>query len=88
MQSKLTLRLEKSLIDEAKIYASEQDKSLSQIVADYFRSLTAQRTQPKQKEMELGPLTASLLGAFEDIKVDDDKILRDEYYDYLEAKHR
>ncbi|MCB0079283.1 MAG: hypothetical protein KDE47_00050 [Caldilineaceae bacterium] len=90
MQSKLTLRLEESLIEEAKVYAREQGKSLSQIVADYFRALTLQRKNTStdaKSEIELGPVTASLLGAFADVTVDDYKSLREEYIDYLEAKH-
>ena len=40
MQTKLTLRLEDSLIQQAKNYAKQHNKSLSQIVADYFHMLT------------------------------------------------
>ena len=36
MQTKLTLRLESELIEQAKEHAKQQGKSLSQIVADYF----------------------------------------------------
>ena len=42
MQTKLTLRLEDSLIQQAKDYAKQHDKSLSQVVADYFQMLTQQ----------------------------------------------
>lgn len=37
--TKLTLRLDSALIDRAKHYAREQDRSLSQLVADYFSHL-------------------------------------------------
>lgn len=90
MQSKLTLRLEKALIEEAKEYASENGKSLSQLVADYFRALTIQKKTANHevdKEVKLGPLTASLVGLLSDVEVDDYKSLREEYIDYLEAKH-
>ena len=40
MQTKLTLRLDDELIEEAKSYAARAGKSVSQIVADYFRLLT------------------------------------------------
>jgi hypothetical protein len=36
MQTKLTLRLEDTLIQQAKSYAKQHDKSLSQAAADYF----------------------------------------------------
>lgn len=59
MQSELTLRLEKELIDRAKAHGELTGKSLSQLVADYFRLLAAagpDRPVPKT------PLTASLRG--------------------------
>ena len=36
MQTKLTLRLEDQLIEQAKSYAAHAGKSVSQIVSDYF----------------------------------------------------
>jgi hypothetical protein len=39
MQAKLTLRLSDHLISQAKSYAKNHGKSLSQLVAEYFRSL-------------------------------------------------
>ncbi|HZC00332.1 MAG TPA: DUF6364 family protein, partial [Gammaproteobacteria bacterium] len=36
MQTKLTLRLDKKLIEAVKRYAEISGKSLSQLVADYF----------------------------------------------------
>ena len=39
MQTKLTLRMEKSLIEKAKIFANTSGKSVSQLVADYFALL-------------------------------------------------
>ena len=43
MQTKLTLRLEDQLIEQAKSYAALAGKSVSQIVADYFKLLTAEK---------------------------------------------
>jgi hypothetical protein len=39
--TKLTLRLDASLIGQAKQYAHGHNRSLSQIVADYFARLVA-----------------------------------------------
>ncbi len=41
MQTKLTLRLEDSAIENAKLYALARDTSVSQLVADYFAQLGA-----------------------------------------------
>ncbi|SJM91559.1 conserved hypothetical protein [Crenothrix polyspora] len=57
MQTKLTLRLEEELINRAKIYAKDHDKSLSQIVSDYFHLLSQQtKTEPHC------PITQALTG--------------------------
>jgi hypothetical protein len=57
MQTKLTLRLEDSLIQQAKSYAKQHDKSLSQVVADYFQILAQQTKKPA-----ISPITKSLIG--------------------------
>ena len=40
MDTKLTLTLEKEVIEKAKIYAKERNRSLSGLVENYFRALT------------------------------------------------
>ena len=40
MQTKLTLRLDHELIEQAKIFAHQQNKSLSQLGEEYFLLLT------------------------------------------------
>lgn len=68
--TKLTLRLDAALIDRAKGYAHAQDRSLSQLVADYFSRLTsdslpARRAGASRKSPrpDTGPITAGLRGA-------------------------
>ena len=77
MQTKLTLRLESTLIEQAKIYAKQCDKSLSQVVSDYFQLLTNDK-----KNMSLPPLTKSLIGILElkEVGIDD-------YKKHLEGKY-
>lgn len=88
MQSKLTLRLDKTLIENAKEYAQEHGKSLSQIVADYFYALTQVESKNDMEVPEATPLTDSLIGRFADANDLIDEELRESYYDYLEEKHR
>jgi hypothetical protein len=59
MTTKLTLRLEDSLIAQAKEFAQAEEKSISQIVADYFK--TIQRHSGVKKQ-QIGPLTSRLAG--------------------------
>ncbi len=79
MQTKLTLRLEDQLIEQAKSYAAQTGKSVSQIVAEYFKLLTTQqgRTGPPST-----PVTQSLRGLLRQSKLDEK-----DYKKYLERKH-
>lgn len=96
--TKLTLRLDEGLIDRAKSYAQEQDRSLSQLVADYFAHLTVTpkatgkaRPTGKSAAQTAGPITTGLRGALLRPvgKVPSGKTStgRDEYRAYLEEKH-
>jgi antitoxin component of RelBE/YafQ-DinJ toxin-antitoxin module len=79
MQTKLTLRLEDQLIEQAKSYASQAGKSLSQVVADYFKLLTNEKAVPTSPST---PITQSLRGLLRESKLDE----RD-YKKYLQEKH-
>lgn len=80
MQTKLTLRLDDRLIRRAKAHARRTGKSVSQLVADYFALLETEQTPD---EAALPPVTRGLYGALEDTDIDEQ-----DYYDYLEEKHR
>ena len=77
MQTKLTLRLENALIQQAKRYAKQHDKSLSQVVSDYFQILTR-----KDKIAEAPPITRSLIGILESKHIEED-----DYKKHLEEKY-
>jgi len=77
MQTKLTLRLEETLIEQAKGYAKQHDKSLSQVVSDYFQILTQQA-----KKQDISPITQSLVGVLDSAHVDEDA-----YKKHLEEKY-
>lgn len=86
MQTKLTLRLESQLIENAKIYAENTGKSLSQIVSDYFQALQHQDLS-KKKTTETPPITQALEGILLSPKTQAKKINKNNYYEYLEKKH-
>ena len=79
MQTKLTLRLEDQLIEQAKSYAADAGKSVSQIVSDYFKILTLQKTKDTSPST---PITLSLRGILRESKLDEK-----DYRRYLEEKH-
>jgi hypothetical protein len=45
MNTKLTLTLKKEIIDQAKKYASDKGRSLSEMVENYFKYLTSQKDE-------------------------------------------
>lgn len=80
MQTKLTLRLEDHLIGKAKSYAEKAGKSVSQLVAEYFRLLTSEKTKGVPPST---PVTQSLRGLLRESALDEK-----DYRKYLEEKHR
>ena len=58
MNTKLTLNLDKSIIEEAKFYAKANKLSLSKLIENYLHSLTYR----KSETAEISPLVKSLTG--------------------------
>lgn len=77
MNTKLTLRLDKDLINAAKSYGKAHGKSVSQLVADYFTALK----QP-MPERPLSPLVARLKGIAKGAEFE-----KDDYREYLAKKY-
>jgi len=80
MQTKLTLRLDNKLIDQAKKVAKMRGKSLSKLVAEYFLNIT--KNEP-ETEQDLPPIVKSLYGSMAKTKIDEDdykKHLEDKYF--------
>ena len=62
MNTKLTLTIEKDIIKRAKNYAKEKNRSLSEIIENYLKSLTdSEKTISNNK---LNPIVKSLRGSF------------------------
>jgi hypothetical protein len=66
MNTKLTLTIEQSVIEKAKKYAKEKERSLSDLIENYLKALTTDSSQKEigQKEIELTPIVKSLKGTF------------------------
>lgn len=61
MNTKLTLTIDQSVIEKAKKYAKEKDRSLSDLIENYLKALTKDSTQ---NDIELTPIVKSLKGSF------------------------
>jgi len=82
MEAKLTLKLDKDIIDEAKRYAHKKNISLSRMVERYFKALVTKKTDDKKK---YSPLVEELSGI---ISLDQDFDFKEDYSNYLTEKYR
>ena len=78
MNTKLTLRLDDTLVERAKAEARARGKSVSQMVGEFIDSLG----ESKASGIDLPPVTASLLGVLEDTGVSEAT-----YKKHLEEKY-
>jgi len=62
MNTKLTLTIEREIIERAKNYAKEKNRSLSDIIENYLKTLT--KEEKNQKIKKLNPSVESLKGSF------------------------
>ena len=63
MNTKLTLTIEKEVIEIAKKYAKEKGQSLSELVENYFKFVAVERIQINEKQ--LSPKVQKLRGIIE-----------------------
>ena len=80
MNTKLTLSLEKEVIEQAKIYAKGTGRSLSEMVENYFRSLVSNSKKDQIEDDEIDPRLKKLVGRIKLPPDFDIKKARDEHY--------
>lgn len=85
MDTKLTLKLDKYVIDGAKEYASSHKKSLSRMIEAYLKSLINKDTDQSNSEIEISPFVKSLKTG---VKVPTDYDYKKVYGDYLMEKYK
>ncbi|MDQ0478122.1 DUF6364 family protein [Chryseobacterium sp. MDT2-18] len=84
MDSKLTLKLNESVIKRAKKYASNKHLSLSRLIENYLDSLTNEQND----DFEISPFVKSISSG-KSIPADlDEKTLRKDYTEYLRQKYQ
>ena len=79
MDSKLTLKLNESVIERAKQYAKENNISLSRMIESYLQAVTIKN----KNKITISPLVESLTGVIELEKTDN----RKDYTDFLSQKY-
>jgi len=81
MNAKLTLSLDRDIIEQAKEFSRSHHKSLSKLIEGYLRQVTNSNDVSKQ----VTPLVAKLSGVIDARKLGDHK---GDYADYLADKYR
>jgi Family of unknown function (DUF6364) len=79
MTTKLTLTVEKSIIERAKTYAKNTGRSLSELIENYLDSITQENSTEK-----LSPKLKQIVGS---VKLPNDFDEKKELQSYLENKH-
>ena len=82
METKLTLRLNKRVIDRAKDYAHLHDISLSKMVESYLDSVTEDKSA---MSADITPLVKSLSGV---IQLNPDQDYKKDYAKFLTEKYK
>jgi hypothetical protein len=83
MNTKLTLSLEKEVIEKAKIYAKGTGRSLSEMVENYFRNLVSRSQNDTKIEDEYGDIDPKLKKLIGIIKLPEDfdmEKVKEEYH--------
>ncbi len=83
METKLTLRLNDSVIERAKLYARSNRISLSKMIESYLDSLTKEKKD--EDKIAITPLVESLSGV---INLPSDFDYKKEYSDYIIEKYK
>ena len=80
METKLTLRLNKNVIDQAKRYANDHETSLSKLIENYLSAITNE-TRSIEK---ISPLVQSLSGV---IQLSENEDPKRTYQEHLNEKY-
>jgi len=85
MDTKLTLKLDKYVIDKAKEYAALQKRSLSGMIEAYLKTIITKEKIQSENDIEISPFVKSLRTG---IKIPADYDYKKEYVDYLAEKYK
>ena len=85
MDSKLTLRLDKNIIDKAKKYSTSHKMSLSKMIESYLSALVEKENRLVDNEFEISPFIKSMKTG---VKVPVDIDHKKDYGNYLAEKYK
>lgn len=83
MDAKLTLKLDKFVIDKAKEYAASHKRSLSRMIEAYLKTLIEKESS--ETDIEISPFVKSMKTG---VKIPSDYDYKKDYRDYLSEKYK
>jgi hypothetical protein len=86
MDTKLTLKLDKNVIEKAKIYAAQQKRSLSDVVENYLKAVTSMEKTDANDEIKISEFVKSISIGNGEIPADFD--YKKARQDYLIEKYK
>ncbi len=85
MDAKLTLKLDKLVIDKAKKYAASHKRSLSRMIESYLKSLIDRDASDQDDHVRVSPFIKSMATG---VKMPAGFDAKQEYGDYLSEKYQ
>ena len=85
MDKKLTLKLDKFVIEQAKEYASLHKRSLSRIIESYLKSLINRDKDDNESGLEISPFVKSMSTG---VNIPADLDYKSEFLNHLIEKHK
>lgn len=85
MDTKLTLKLDKAVIEQAKAYAAKKNKSLSRLIETYLKTLVNKNQELMKNDFEITPFVKSMRTG-KNLPADLDA--KSAYRNYLSEKHK
>ena len=85
MDTKLTLKLDKFVIEQAKEYASSHKRSLSRIIEAYLKSLIIDSQKSEDNDIELSPFVKRMSTG---VKIPTDLNYKDEFLKHMDEKYK
>lgn len=85
MDTKLTLKLDKVVIEQAKEYASSNKRSLSRIIESYLKSLINQEKNKADDDFEISPFVKSMSTG---VRIPADLDYKSEYVNHMVEKYK
>lgn len=85
MDTKLTLKLDKYVIDKAKEYATLRKRSLSRLIEAYLKSLIEKEKPQPENDIEISPFVKSMRTG---VQIPADYDYKKAYGDFLAEKYK